>query len=247
MFIDSLIDYALSKISNRTVKDIRAGLGYSCVVLEDNACGLAYTFTNELGECCGILDEAGGLLGINCAEVIPWAGSSDRLKASLGLASINAVLNDCQAPWETGNVISALDIKPSNTFGMIGEFRPILAEIRKKTNRIFVFEQHRECDAALCPSETIPDHLPKCDVVVVTSTSIINHTFEEIMPYCANARQVCMVGPSTPLCPEVFKGYNVTLLAGVVVTNQERILQVVSQAGGTMHMKGAVKQVLVRV
>ncbi len=246
MFIDDLIECALERASQKTIKDVRVGLGYTCVLLEDDSCGLAFTFTDDLGECCGILDEAGSLTTMAVAELIPWAKSDDRVKASIGLAAINACLNTDKAEWGTGNVINALEVGPDDTFGMIGEFRPILTEIRKKTNRIYVFEKHPG-DASLYASETIPEHLPKCDVVVVTSTSIINQTFEEIMPYCSNARQVCMVGPSTPLCPEVFKRYNVSLLAGVVVKDKDRIFQVISQCGGTMHMKGAIKQVLVKV
>ncbi len=247
MFINELIDYALSKASGRGLKDVRAGLGYSCVLLEDDACGVAYTFTNDLGECCGIMDEAGSLLGMKCADLIPWAGSSDRLKATLGLAAVNAVINDRKTDWDTGNVMGALKVDSADTFGMVGEFRPILAEMKKKTKNIYVFEQHAASEGMLYPSEAIPQHLPKCDVVVVTSTSIINQTFEGIMSHCGNARHVCMVGPSTPLCPEIFRRYNVSLLAGVVVTDQERVLQVISQAGGTMAMKGSVRQVLVKV
>jgi uncharacterized protein (DUF4213/DUF364 family) len=246
MFIDDLIEHAHARAPHKIISDVRVGLGYTGVLLDDESCGLAFTFTEDLGECCGILDEAGSLTGRIVAELLPWAKSGDRVKASIGLAAINACLNTDKTEWKTGNVINALEVGPDVTFGMIGEFRPILAEIRKKTDRIYVFEKHPG-NASVYASETIPEHLPKCDVVVVTSTSIINQTFEEIVPYFSHARQVCMVGPSTPLCPEVFKRYNVSLLAGVVVTDKERIFHVISQCGGTMYMKGAIKQVMVKV
>lgn len=65
----------------------RAGLSYICVLLDDNSCGLAYTFRNELGCFCGIFDEAGSLIGRKCAELIPWAKSKNRLMAAVGLAN----------------------------------------------------------------------------------------------------------------------------------------------------------------
>jgi uncharacterized protein (DUF4213/DUF364 family) len=68
-----------------------------------------------------------------------------------------------------------------------------------------------------------------------------------VIKHCKNARQVCIVGPSTTLCPELFQPYKVTMLAGSVVTDPERILQIVSQGGGTMAMKPALNQVLVRL
>ncbi|NLA86305.1 MAG: DUF364 domain-containing protein [Clostridiales bacterium] len=246
MIIDDLVLGALSIASQRIVKDVRAGLGYTCVMLGDNSCGLAYTFRNELGECCSILSDAGGLIGKNAADIIPWAKNRNRLKAAIGLATINAVFNTPKTEWDIGNVTTALDVRPHSTFGMVGEFRPILNEVRKKTDSIYVFEQDVSEDSTLYASETIPQHLPKCDVVVVTATSLINQTIDEVLSCCGNARQVCMVGPSTPLCPEVFGKYNVHLLAGSVVTNPHKMLEIVSQGGGTMSMKPAIRQVLVK-
>lgn len=247
MLVDELIEQALSIAGSKKLKDVRAGLGYTCVMLEDNSCGLAYTFRNELGECCSILSDAGGLIGKDGAEIVTWAKSKNRMKAAIGLATMNAVFNTPQVPWDSGNVITALDVRPYTTFGMVGEFRPILLEIRNKADSIYVFEQDVSGDSTLYSSETIPQHLPKCDVVVVTATSLINHTIDEVLSFCKNARQVCLVGPSTPLCPEVFCRYNVHLLAGSVVTNPQQILEIVSQGGGTMSMKPAIRQVLVKV
>lgn len=246
MLVDELIEQALATVGNKKVKDVRAGLGYTCVMLEDNSCGLAYTFRNELGECCSILSEAGNLIGKDGADIILWAKSKNRLRAAIGLAAMNAVFNDPKTVWDTGNVISAFDVGPSDTFGMVGEFGPILAEIKNKTKNIYVFEQDVPEGGALYPSETIPLHLPECNVIVITATSIINHTIDDILSHCKSARQVCLVGPSTPLCQEVFRQHNVTLLAGSVVHNPELILQIVSQGGGTMSMKPAIRQVLVK-
>lgn len=247
MISDALTARALSLCEKRTVADVRAGLGYTCVMLEDGACGLAYTFRNELGDCCGIMSVAGTMIGMGAEEMIPWANSGNRLKAAIGLAAINAAINKPETNWDTGNVLEAIDVGPSDTFGMVGNFTPILQSVKRKTDNIFVFEQHVQPGSGLYPSESIPEYLPKCDVLVVTATSIINHTFDDIAPYWKNAGQVCLVGPSTPLCPEVFKEYGVTLLAGSVVKDPGLLLQIVSQGGGTMSMKPAVHQVLARI
>ena len=247
MIVDELIDRALKMAQSKKMKDVRAGLGYTCVMLEDDGCGLAYTFRDELGCCCGILDAAGNLIGMNAEEIIPWAKENDRLKAAIGLAAINAVMNDPGKSWDTGNVLTAFTIRESDTFGMVGEFHPILEKVKTVTKNIYVFEQNVPEGSGLHPSETIPLYLPKCDVVVLTATSIINHTFDEVSSYCRNAKEVCLVGPSTPLCPEVFRKYHITLLAGSVVKKPELILQIISQGGGTMSMKPAIGQVLVRI
>ncbi len=247
MIVDELIERALPEVGNRKVADVRVGLGYTCVMIEGGTCGLAYTFRNELGCCCGTLDIAGRLIGMDAGEIMLWAKEKDLLRSALGLAAVNAVLNDPGKDWEKGNVLSAFTLGESDTFGMVGEFHPILSKIRPMTKNIYVFERNAPEGSGLYTTDAIPRLLPKCDVVVITATSIINHTFDGISPYCKNARQVCITGTSTPLCPEVFRKHNVTLLAGSIVKNSDLILKIVSQGGGTMAMKPAIDQVLVRV
>ncbi len=247
MLIDELVEYAFAKAAERKIVDVRAGLSYTCVLLDDNSCGLAYTFRNKLGCYCGIINESGSLIDKNCTNIIPWVKSKNLLMAAIGLATINAVLNSPKVDWDIGNVITALEVASTDNFGMVGEFRPILKEIKNKTKNIYIFEQNTDKNAGLYPEAAIPQYLPVCDVVVITATSIINHTIEEVLLNCKKAREVCLVGPSTPLCPEVFKEYNVTLLAGDVVINPEQTLQIVSQGGGTMAMKPTIKHVLARV
>ncbi|HHU03620.1 MAG TPA: hypothetical protein GXZ81_01190, partial [Fastidiosipila sp.] len=67
------------------------------------------------------------------------------------------------------------------------------------------------------------------------------------LPHCQNAREVCLVGASTPLSPEIFEKYNVSLLAGSVVTDPDLALQIVSQGGGTGALKPAMDHVLQRI
>lgn len=247
MIVDDLVEIACSGAHGRKIKDVRAGLGYTCVMLDDGSCGLAYTFRNQTGCCCGIIGDAGGLIGRNAEEIVSWAKDSHLLKASIGVATVNAVINNAHHDFDTGNVTTVLDVNPDDTLGMIGEFKPILHSLKDKIRKSYVFELNTAKGPGLYPSEAMPSRLPECSVVIITATSIINHTFDEVQSYCRNAREVCILGPSTTLCPAVFRRYHVTLLAGSIVREPEKALEIVSQGGGTMAMKPAVRQVLMRL
>lgn len=245
MLNKELINMALQCSKGRTIKDLRVGLGYTAAVLDNEACGLAYTFRNELGHCCSVLPEAGRLEGKSCEEVIPWLEATNLVKAAIGLAVINAILNQSAESAESGNVVNAITVEPGETFGMVGGFEPILHAVRQQTENIYVFERGDALQKGQYSSLNVQKYLPQCDVVVITATSLLNHTMEQILPLCAKARQVCIVGPSTPLVPEIFRPYPVTLLAGSLVTDESQLLRIVSQGGGTMHMKPAIRHVLV--
>ncbi|MFN2355092.1 MAG: Rossmann-like domain-containing protein, partial [Desulfopila sp.] len=50
-------------------------------------------------------------------------------------------------------------------------------------------------------------------------------------------RAAVLLGPSTPICPEAFEGSRITQLSGSMVSEPERVKQIISQGGGTMLMK----------
>jgi uncharacterized protein (DUF4213/DUF364 family) len=48
MIIDRLIEIAISKLNSQKVKDLRIGLGYTCILLDDETSGLAFIFLKSL-------------------------------------------------------------------------------------------------------------------------------------------------------------------------------------------------------
>jgi uncharacterized protein (DUF4213/DUF364 family) len=247
MIVDKLSTLALQHAENQKIEDIRIGLGYTCVLLDNNACGLAYTFRNELGTCCGVMQEAGELIGKSAKEMISWAKSPHLLKAAIGIATINAILHSDLHSYESGNIIDEIDVKPKETFGMVGHFKPILTKVRNLTKNIYIFEKQPIQEPDVYPDSAIEVYLPKCDVVLITATSIINKTIDTLLQYCKKARKIYIVGPSTPLCPEAFKEYGVTILAGSVVKNHKKALEIISQGGGTMAMKKVIDHVILPI
>jgi len=44
---DELLELLTEKAQHRVIRDVRTGLGYTAVLLDDGACGLAYRFRDE--------------------------------------------------------------------------------------------------------------------------------------------------------------------------------------------------------
>lgn len=239
---DNLAEYALKRSEGKKVTDILVELGYTCALLDNNDCGLAYTFRNELGNCCSVLGEAGNLMSRPCAELIPWLMEKNPVKAAVGLSVTNAVLNN-QLRCQCGNVTDFIELDADDTFGMVGNFVPIRRAAEKKTKKIYVFEMGKERPDETYSDEDIPVYLPECSVVV-TATSIMNGTIDRILRACQKAGQVCIIGPSTPLAPEIFGGKNVTALAGIIVADPAMMLRIISEGGGTMQMKPVLRHVI---
>jgi hypothetical protein len=65
----------------------------------------------------------------------------------------------------------------------------------------------------------------------------LNKTFEETVSALGKPRSVLLLGPSTPLVPEIFRNTPVTHLGGVVVANAAKALQIISEGGGTPALR----------
>lgn len=245
LIIDELIEVALNKSKDQKILDVRIGLGYTGVQLDDDSCGVAYTFKDELGLCCTLFKEAGKIIGKDVKEVIKWSKDRNLAKVAMGVASINAIINSQVENYDLKNIIELIDAGKDESFGMVGNFRPIMKEVRKMTENIYIFEKKESDGPNIYKESDIDKYLPKCEVVLITSTSIINGTIDDILEKTKNARSVYLVGPTTTLCPEVLKKYGIDILAGTIVNNPKKLLDIISQGGGTRSMKETVKQVVI--
>ncbi len=245
MIFEDIADYALSRSSDLKIDEVIIGLGYTGVKLSDGSAGISYTFRDRLSPTCSVLGKAGSLESIEVDEMIRYFLSQDVLEATLGLATINAILNKPDISGFSGDILDLLEIKPNDKVGMIGFFGPLIPDLKKKCKDLYVFDESRSSSGIILPPDKLPEILPTCSVVIITATSLINKTFHRIIELCRDARERCILGPSTPLCPEIFKKYGVTCIAGVKVIDPERVLKIISQGGGTRNFKDSVEKVVI--
>jgi uncharacterized protein (DUF4213/DUF364 family) len=97
------------------------------------------------------------------------------------------------------------------------------------------------------PSERALDLLPTCSVALITSTTLITESLDALLGAAAGCREVALLGPSTPLLPEVFVGTPVTWLSGIRIGCPEKVLRVVSEGGGTRTFSPYVQKVNLRL
>lgn len=241
--LNDLKQYALALSSGESVSAVCIGLGYTAVLLESGKAGVAYTFRNDMPHGCTVFQGKRPLAGSSAAELLQYVTSADMLERTVGVATANALINRSDRLYADGDTLDHLDIRPDDTVGMIGYFGPLIAPLQKLTKTLLVFERNGNPADGVYPEEAASRLLPTCTVVLITSTSIINNTIEHLLKKAAGCRTMALLGASTPLAPEVFKPQGINLLSGVVVTDPQGILQVVSEGGGMRFFKNHIKKV----
>lgn len=232
-----LVNFLLPHAENLAINDVRIGLGYTAVKLNNGYGGVAWT-PNSSPASCTYFNDAGTLTGRPVKELLAMLGDEvSCLARALGLATANALL--ASLPNRTKlreEVISSLHITQEDRVAMVGYFGPIVPQLRKIGCQLDILELNDKHSDTL-PPEKAGDVLGTCTVAIITGTTIINGTFDELNGSLGMPRAAILLGPSSPLCGDVFQNTKITHIAGSRVRDTDAVLRIVSEGGGTMVMK----------
>lgn len=143
-------------------------------------------------------------------------------EASLALAAVNSALNteervralhaeDSMDRYYT----QGLDFK-GKTVGLIGHMNGP-PEMRREAKEVYIIEKSpQEGDY---PDSACDWLLPRCDIVIITGSTLINKTLPHLLDLCRGAYTI-LTGPSVPLCPALLE-QGIDRIAGMVVTDSE--------------------------
>lgn len=224
-------------IAEATITDLRVGLGYTLVELSDGRAGLAWTAKAGTSMSCTHLPQAGRLLNLGAGELLSWLTSKSLLERTIGLATFNALNQRVDRELLEDEAISLLQLKKSDHVVMVGYFAPLLPKIKAIGCELAIVELTDQ--PGVLNVDQGMKALSKCDVAIITSTSIITDTIDGILAALRKNRAAVMLGPSTPICPEAFAGTRITQLSGsyVIASELAQAKAVVSQGGGTMLLR----------
>jgi uncharacterized protein len=81
------------------------------------------------------------------------------------------------------------------------------------------------------------------DVLIMTSTALLGDTADDLLSAAGPRVRVALLGPTTPLAPEVFRGTGVEILAGMVPVDAEEVLRAVRHGAGTPELMRSSRKV----
>ncbi|MBE0478120.1 DUF364 domain-containing protein [Candidatus Aerophobetes bacterium] len=232
MIVDELVNKIKKRAKERKILEVCIGVKYTGVLLDDGSLGLAATLPHQLPHRCESFQDIVGKPSMEAAKMV---FSPHLLPSVVGAATINALLLP-EAEFEavSGDILDLLPISGKDTVGMVGAFLPLLPSLRKKTRNIYVFER-LPVDGVkeYYPDWAEPVYLPRCSIVIISGTTVVNKTIDQVLSYLNPSQTFGLVGPTTPLAPPVFSRYGLSFLSGVRIKDSAKIMNIIKQAGGT--------------
>jgi uncharacterized protein len=250
-----------------TVERVAIGLFFTGVKLDTGVTGACATPLRSIPDavCCPSSAMAmpfpGKLRGRLAKDLLKETAAPSGIRRAVGVAAMNALADMC---WErratpgvdlrTGvDAYDAAEIQPGENVVVVGAFVPFLKSLKRAHQRFTVLEMD---SATLKPDELSHFHpadeagsvVPKADVVLITGTTLLNDTLENLLLLCRPEARVVLVGPTVGLVPDAFLHRGVDVLGGVRVTAPDAFLDVLTEGGSGYHFFGrsAEKVVLVR-
>lgn len=231
-------DELSSHAGDRQVEEVRIGLGYIGVLLNGEHAGVAAVLRDELKPGCSTIGKAGTLAGSPASDLLDLVvKGTNPLEKALGLATANALLRPDPSEEMEQDSIALMNLSTEDRVAMVGYFGPLVHRIKKTGATLRIIEKDPRRTDDILDQEERDRILADCSVAIITATSILNNTIEEILNGLGSARHVTVLGPSTPMCEEAFAETPVTHLGGSAIRDPRTIMQIISEGGGTPHMR----------
>ena len=235
--LNRLYERIESSAKNRTVTELRIGLGYIGVRLDNDSTGIAAVLFDKLTHGCTAIPSAGSLAGSSATDLLKYLDTGkNSLEIAIGVATANALIKPSPDNIDDREATTYLNLQKGTKVVMVGLFSPLVARIQSTGAELTIIERNSARIEILRDAEQ-KDALKSCDVAIITATTLLNSTFEETVNSLGKPRAVAIIGPSTPLLPAIYDQTPVTHLGGAMVTNSERVMQIISEGGGTPALR----------
>lgn len=231
--IDSMLPYA----EGLTIADVRIGIIYTSVSLSNGKGGVAWTGRGDSAG-CHHLSEAGTFAGRPAEELLRMIEDpSNPVFRTIGLATANALsAGTVEVETSRDDILDIIDIQGHEHVVMVGFFAPLVSRIRKTGCTFDIVELNSDKPGTISPEEGRP-LLGKCDVAILTGTSIVTDTQDQLICDLGQPRAAVILGPSSFMFPAVYKGTPITHIAGSRVIDSSAVERIVSEGGGTRTLK----------
>ncbi len=214
------LEYFFEKtgIDIQNIRDIVYGEKYVAVVLRNGKIGVCATLDNYVN------------VDIRDLRFPDLKNIRHRIVLN---AYFNADYNYNNQYDTTIDVFDKIDFTKYQKIVMIGFFRSLVEKFENEKIDLKIFDKAVEDDKLTNMSEQLIE-VAKTDALILSSTSVFNNTFLDLVNATNENCDIYTLGPSTILNNEMFQYRNIKLLFGSVFEpNDVNTLKIIQNGGGT--------------
>lgn len=199
---------------------VTATLSGQCWTAVETASGFGMAMTTPVDTAPRML--TGDYEGMSLRELAQAAKSWNLTEAGFGMAAVNAFYNtperlDALNAYEPFDnyCTDGLDLRGRH-IGLVGHLNMPQSVYTQAASVRILERTPRPGDY---PDSACDWLIPRCDVVIMTASTLVNKTLPHLLELAKNAYTI-LAGPSCPLCPELLD-FGIDRIAGLVITDTE--------------------------
>jgi uncharacterized protein (DUF4213/DUF364 family) len=236
-----IMEEIVSHVSSKPqrVETVFVGQRFTVVRLVSGDVGLALTPLKPFDSCIGISNSSGFFTENDTSELAKFCLSNNSFLKAIGMAAINAVLQQDlkkRSDFIEGDFLNILRIKPKETVATIDYYTTKIGVLRR--TRLMVFDDRlagKRKDFQILPLSKMPARLSNADIVIFPPAFI--DQIDKIRKWASRARELVLVHPTTPPLPKPFFKHGVTLVASMKILDANSLIRYVMEGAGTTLFK----------
>jgi uncharacterized protein (DUF4213/DUF364 family) len=255
--VEAIQEIASKEIATIVIERAVVGLFFTAVKLSTGHVGACATPIKAIPDavCCPSSAHAmlfpGKMRGRPAADFLDEVRQRDGIRRAVGVATMNALGSLC---WERRphpdvdlefgvDAFDTAGLRPGQMVVVVGAFVPFLRKLKKRGQPYLVLEQ----DPATLNADELPFYrhaahapavVPQADVLLVTGTTLVNDTLDEILAAARPDACKVVVGPTVGLVPDVYLRRGCGVLGTIRVTRGDEFLDVLAEGGSGYHFFG---------
>jgi len=242
-----IFDLFKVKAQETLVEELCLGLGYTAVSTLDKGIGVAYTYF-DVKTGCMMHEGYENPEGKPAIHLLEKIFSDIPLQRAMALATINALnypfVRELPDERDNGLLAENLGIGKGTRVAMVGLFKPLVRLFEGRGAEVEVHDIGR----GIGSRDGFYEKLNRwAEVVVMTSTTLLNSSAEEVLSQVGGKARVVLVGPGTPMVPAAFSDLPVHFLAGMAPVDKEATFRAVRHGTGTPVIQRFGRKVLLKL
>lgn len=224
------LEYFFEKdgIDLQNISQIVCGEKYTAVKLKNNNIGVCATLDNYVN------------VDIKDLRFPDLNNTQHRIVLN---AYFNASYNYKNKYNTSSDIFNKIDFKMYNKIVMIGFFRSLVEKFEAENINLEIFDKAVEDDKLTDMSKQL-SAVNQSDALILSSTTVFNNTFLDLINATNAKCDVYTLGPSTILNKEMFRYRNIKVLFGSIFeANDVNTMKIIQEGGGTRQFLPLMKKV----
>lgn len=212
-------------------------------VLLDGYLGTGYAPRKDTSS-CNFFNDAGKLHKIPAIQLAEFVTSDDPSERAVGVAALNALSQflidenkDKYNFYSNLDILTILPLSPEIKVGMVGLIGPFVQYLTENSAEFIIVDDNLAIPEGKTKQGYIIsrdiESLGDVDVLLITGSTIIEHSLEGPINAVKNARFKVVIGPTASWIPDIAFDLGINAACGMKFREPLKAFRTIMQGGGT--------------